>query len=244
VSTFDLHFGPNTFEAALERREQAEAQSSSSPSESLARQLGQLTDTELVDILRDNSSSEYIAELFARYRPLILSICVKSLRDHFEAEDVCQDVILEIWSKARQFDEKRGTVKVWIVQLAYSKSLHRRRSLAVRRFDWGNNGNGNSNGHENGNGNGSHLEGLQLSYVPEHVERLTTEKQVIKMINAFSSLPPKQQKALQLIYFEGLSIREVAEQTNESVENTRHYYYRGLKKLKEMLGSSTVGKAR
>ena len=225
MSTFDLHFGPTTLDSALECRERAQTQSSSSPSESLARRLGELTDTELVYRLRDNSSPESIAELFSRYRPLILSICIKILRDQFEAEDVCQDVVLEIWSKAKQFDEKRGTVNVWIVQLAYSKSLHRRRSLAARRFDCGNNGNGNGNE----NGNGYHLENLELSYVPEHVERLTTEKQVAKMVDAFSSLPPKQRQALQLIYFQGLSIQEVAEQTTESVENTRHDYNRGLR---------------
>ena len=235
MSTFDLHFGPNPFEAALDSGERTEKQLSSPRSESLSSQFDDLTDTELVHRLRDKSSPDCIGVLFTRYRSVILSICIKILRDRFEAEDICQDVILEIWSKADQFDQKRGTVKVWIVQLAYSKSLHRRRYLATRHFNsYGHNGNGNGNGHN------PDIESSQLCYQPEHVERLTMEKQVLNMVNAFSSLCPKQQKALQLIYFEGLSIREVAEETNESVENTRNYYYRGLKKLKEILASSPV----
>ncbi len=236
MSTFDLHFGRNAFEATLGSNERRESQSSSAPSESFSSQLDELSDSELVYRLRENSSSECLAVLFARYRPLILSICVNILRDPSEAEDVCQDVILAIWSKADQFDATRGTVKVWIIQLAYSKSLHRRRHLAIRHF----------NGHaKNGNGNGNGRgESIELSYVRDDVERLTLEKRVVEMTNAFASLPPKQKKALQLVYFEGLSIREVAEQTNESVENTRHHYYRGLKKLKEMLASSPAEKAR
>src|SRR5205814_29417 len=206
------------------------------PSESVSEHLNQLTDTELVERLRSGSSHESIAVLFSRYRPLILSICAKILRDPFEAEDVCQDVILAIWSKADEFDDARGTVKVWIIQLAYSKSLHRQRHL-IARHGYGKNGNGN------GNGNG-HLAPLEQSYLPDTDERLTYEKRLSQMINAFGTLAPKQKKALELIYFDGLSIQEVAEQTNESVENTRHYYYRGLKKLKEMLASAPVGRVR
>ena len=233
---FEMNFGSSTLHKAGTDAELPEGEPSSSASESFSLNINGLTDAELVQRLRDTSSPESIAVLFTRYRPLILSICLKILQDPFEAEDVCQDVILAIWGKADQFDEKRGTVKVWIVQLAYSKSLHRRRHLAIRHF----------NGHaKNGNGDGrGHVENLELSYVPELVERLTVERQLSEMTNAFASLPPKQQKALRLICFEGLSIREVAEQTSESVENTRHYYYRGLKKLKEILTQSSVEKVR
>ena len=239
MSSFELHFGPTIFERTLGNSGRSDNQSSSASPQALYSQLEELSDTELVHKLLDNSSRECIAVLFERYRPLILSICFKILRDGYEAEDVCQDVILDVWKKADQFDENRGTVKVWIVQLAYSKSLHRRRHLAARHYQGHFSGNGNGTG----NGNG-YIDSLELSYVPEHVERLTTEKQILQMKNAFASLNPKQQRALQLIYFEGLSIREVAEQTNESVENTRHYYYRGVKKLKELLSSSPNGKAR
>lgn len=236
MSSLELPFGPSIFERTLSSSERSDIQSSSLSSQPVSSPLEQLSDTELVHKLRDNSSPDCLAVLFARYRSLILSICVKILRDGYEAEDVSQDVILEIWSKADQFDENRGTVKVWIVQFAYSKSLHRRRHLAARHYQ---------SQDENGNGNGpGYVDNLELSYIPEHVERLTTEKQILQMKNAFASLNPKQQKALQLIYFEGLSIREVAEQTNESVENTRHHYYRGVKKLKELLSTSPNGKAR
>lgn len=234
MSTFELHFGPKIFEKAL-GCERTESEPSQEPLESSSGKLDELTDTELVYRIRDTSSPECMAVLFTRYRPVILSICVNILRDRFEAEDVCQDVILEIWSKANQFDEKRGTVKVWIVQLAYSKSLHRRRYLATRHF---------ADCSKNGNVDGSRNERSQSSYQPEHVERLAMEQQVLDMVTAFSSLPPKQQKTLQLIYFAGLSIREVAQQTNESVENTRNHYYRGLKKLKEILSGSSVERVR
>ena len=44
-----------------------------------------------------------------------------------------------------------------------------------------------------------------------------------------------QRRVLELAYFQGLSLKEIAEQTQESLGNVRHHYYRGLEKLRTFL---------
>lgn len=184
--------------------------------------LNKLPDAELVDHLKAGSS-DAIAILFARYRHLVFSICVKILRDVAEAEDVVQDIFLEIWKKADRFDAARGTVKVWIIQCAYSRSLDRRRALVPRQ----------TNGHGQ-NGDGKHWK-VEASYVPDVLEKLTTHRQIGRITEAFEALSPKQREALKLIYFHGLMIKEVVDRTGESADNVRNHHYRGLKKLREVL---------
>jgi RNA polymerase sigma-70 factor, ECF subfamily len=177
-----------------------------------------LPDEALIDLLKAGSR-EPIAILFARYRQLIYAISMKILRDAAEAEDVLQDIFLEVWEKAARFDSARGTVKVWLIQFAYSRSLNRRRDIALRRGT---------------NGAAPYRE-IEASYVPDTVEKLTVKKQLDNITEAFQSLSQRQKEALRLIYFEGLSIKEVADRMRETVENVRHHYYRGLKRLREVL---------
>ena len=72
--------------------------------------------------------------LFDRYHRLVLHVALKILRDVGEAEDVMQNVFMEIYKVAAQFDPVRGTTKMWILRYAYHRSMNRRKQLQVRHF--------------------------------------------------------------------------------------------------------------
>src|SRR5438309_1706625 len=72
-----------------------------------------LSDSELVEHLK-NGSRQTLGILFLRYRRLVLTVSLRILRNNGEAEDVVQDVFLEICNKAAVFDPDRGSVKMWI----------------------------------------------------------------------------------------------------------------------------------
>jgi len=60
------------------------------------------------------------------------------------------------------------------------------------------------------------------------------------------SLTEKQKRTLELAYYEGLVVAEIAERMGETTERVRSYYYRGLRKLRDALhttGQDEVGKA-
>src|SRR5882724_4642432 len=72
--------------------------------------------------------------LFQRYCRPVFSVSFRILRDRSEAEDLLQEVFLAIYLQREKFDPSRGSVKTWILQFAYFKSLLRRRYLKIRNF--------------------------------------------------------------------------------------------------------------
>src|SRR6202166_3625258 len=78
-------------------------------------------------------NGDAFAVVFKRYHRLVHTVALRILRDAAEAEDVTQTVFLEIFRNAAQFDSTRGTLKVWLLQYAYSRSMNHRNYLLVRQ---------------------------------------------------------------------------------------------------------------
>jgi RNA polymerase sigma-70 factor (ECF subfamily) len=159
-----------------------------------------------------------LAVLFDRYHRLVFHVALKILRDGGEAEDVMQNVFMEIYKAAGQFDPARGTTKVWILQYAYHRSMNRRQQLIARKF----------------------YDSTDVSDVSDSLAKPTygalppqESRQLVKQ--SLEALNSMQRRVLELAYFEGLSLKEIAEQTGESLGNVRHHYYRGLAKLRVLL---------
>jgi RNA polymerase sigma-70 factor (ECF subfamily) len=187
--------------------------SDSPTSESFAvwASLNSLSDEDLlVRLIAGDSDS--LAVLFDRYHRLIYSVAFRIVRDAGDAEDVVQTVFLNIFQAAATFDPLKGTLKVWILQYAYHRSLNRKRTLSsqgVYRWD--------------------ELDGTNdRSFTPE-IETSLYCKQILLQ------LKPIQRGVLQLTYFEGMTAQEIAMLQKRSVTNVRHDLYRGLAKLRSSL---------
>src|SRR5258708_28711694 len=81
-----------------------------------------------------NGFEECFALLFHRYFRQVFVLAFKILRERSEAEDLLQEVFLAIFLQRERFDAAKGSVKTWILQFAYFRSLLRRRYLRVRNF--------------------------------------------------------------------------------------------------------------
>lgn len=176
----------------------------------------ELTDEEALTRVRERDK-DALALLFDRHSRLLFTIAYRVLGDHGEAEELVQDVFLHLFERATQFDPAKGAAKPWIVQIAYHRALDRRTYLVRRRF-W----------------SGTNLElvadtlagGQDLDR--ELASRLSRER----LERAFEDLPEKQRIALQHYFFEGMELREISEKMGDSLANVRHYYYRGLERLR------------
>jgi RNA polymerase sigma-70 factor (ECF subfamily) len=178
-------------------------------------ELKRLSDDQLMVQLRDGVSDALVV-VFERYQRLAFSIAYKILRDRGEAEDVTQNVFLEIYRSVAQFDPAKGTLKVWLLQFAYHRALNRKQYLNRRNFY----------SHESA----EEVDSLPRreyatsgKYAPAELQRLLEQ--------GLASLGEPQKRVIELASYDGLSMKEIADKTGNSISNVRHHYYRGLQKL-------------
>ncbi|HLA11526.1 MAG TPA: sigma-70 family RNA polymerase sigma factor [Pyrinomonadaceae bacterium] len=173
--------------------------------------------------LLQEENHDALALLFDRHHRLVLHVASKILRDTGEAEDLMQEVFFEIFQKACSFDPKKGSAKTWILQYAYHRSLDRRHYLRVRQFY-----------------NQTEISDLNISepyYSLYSWNGLSFQEWARILKQGIVTLNEKQRRTIELGYFQGLELREIATAMDESLPNVRNYYYRGIKKLRDFMRS-------
>jgi RNA polymerase sigma-70 factor, ECF subfamily len=181
-------------------------------------QLRSLPDEQLIASLRAGQG-DALAILFDRYQKLVLSIALKIVRDPGEAEDVTQTVFLDIYRAVAQFDPRKGTTKIWLMQYAYHRAINRRQHLQGREFY-----------------NSKELEEREIPLAETHATFGLSSSETKALIGqALAALSVAQKSVIQLACYEGLSMQEIADRTGESFVNVRHHYYRGLQKLRSFI---------
>ena len=163
-----------------------------------------------------------LAVIFDRYHKLVVRVALQILRDPAEAEDVMQSVFIAILESASKFSAEKGTVRVWVLQHAYHQALNRRRYLSLRgAYD-------------------ASAADPEFHKMFEWSRSLSAPECRHLVQQALSQLSGKQRETVELVFFDGLTMQEIAERTGQSYANTRHHYYRGLEKLRVILGYSTT----
>jgi|ERR1700730_4355934 len=166
-------------------------------------------------------NDDAFAVIVDRYQRLIYSVAYKLVKDEGEAEDVVQIVFLDVFRKKGLFDSSKGTLKMWLLQYAYTRSINRRYHLQHQHFY-------------------SKLnveEIMPLAFSTERAaDRWLTATEAARYLGqALALLKPKQRMAIELISIEGMTFQEAAEKSGESLPATRHNYYRGMLKLRDIL---------
>jgi RNA polymerase sigma-70 factor, ECF subfamily len=167
-----------------------------SPSEAL---LGRLT----------SGDSRALGEVYDRYAGLVNGLALRILRDRTEAEDVVQEVFVQIWRQAGRFDPARGSPEAWICTMARTRALDRLRRRASRREE-------------------------PSDSAPGVTEPPRTE-QALAVRKALDSLSPDQRKALELAYYEGLTQTEIAARLDEPLGTIKTRIRTAMIRLRDVL---------
>jgi RNA polymerase sigma-70 factor, ECF subfamily len=175
------------------------------------------SDEDLMARLRDKDVNAFDL-LFLRHARLVLGIGRRILRDYAAAEEVVQDSFFYLFKKARQFDPERGTAKAWIVQIATHRALDRKSYLDRRGFSLG-----------------TEASSLDDTLVGKtDLDREVGARLIrVQLEKAFDELPEIQRRTLELFFFEGWDLREISEKMKLPMGNVRHYFYRGLARLRK-----------
>ena len=165
---------------------------------------------------RDVSAFE---ELYDRHSRLVYALVLRILQQATTAEEIVQDVFLQLWRNASQYDRSRGPFAPWLLTLARNRALDRLRlkSERQRRRE-------------------EQAEELpSVVAIPDFEGALDEKRRAVRVREVMSSLNPQQKRAIELAYFEGLTHTEIANALNEPLGTVKSWIRNGLLRLKEGL---------
>ncbi len=153
--------------------------------------------------------------LFARHRVALYRFVLRMVGDATLAEDILSDVFLDVWRQASRF-EARSTVSTWLLAIARFKAfsaLRRRREVELD------------------------CEAVSAIADPADDPEVVMQKKSTGELlrRSLASLPPEQGAVIDLVYYHGKTVAEVADivGANEATVKTRMFYAR--RKLAEMV---------
>jgi RNA polymerase sigma-70 factor (ECF subfamily) len=201
----------------------------SEPSTNAVTQIAEISDETLLEQV-GQGTREALALLFRRHVRTVRNVAYRILRNEAEADDLVQDVFIFIFRKAVLFKASRGTARSWIVQVTYHRAFDRRRQLNTRHFY-----------------TSRELDDAALNVADRRSEVLFSEWSLEAVWGRESAarlrqlLSPSQLRTIELHFFEGYTLEEIAGRLGQTLGNIRNHYYRGLEKLRK---SAVAGKSR
>jgi len=154
-----------------------------------------------------------VSALFDRYGTLVYSVALRVLKDASEAEDVMQEIFVQVWKNPRAFVSGKGSMAGWLAVVTRNRSIDviRRRRPA---------------------------EPVELFALPAatNLARETERDSLLgKIRGVMSALPEEQRKPLELAFFDGLSHSEIAEKTGDPLGTVKTRIRMGLTTIRKAL---------
>ncbi len=163
--------------------------------------------------------AEALSELYRRHCRLVFNVARRILHGDGEAEDVAQQVFLDVFRSIHLFRPDKGSFKTWLIMFAYQRTLNHRRALNAAGFFVSD----------------PLDESLSASAIPSQRGTLKAEEARILIRQILESLPERERRTIELVYFNGMTAVEISKRTGETVRVVRHNLYRGLEKLRRFI---------
>jgi RNA polymerase sigma-70 factor (ECF subfamily) len=183
----------------------------------------QPTDAALMERLLQRDSGALEA-LYDRYGRPVYSLVLRIAQQPASAEEIVQDVFLQLWRSADRFQISRGPLEPWLFTMARNRALdflRLKREKQRRRED----------------SDSDILPSAVVRPDPEgDIDRSRRAEQIRSLL---TSLPDAQRRAIELPFFEGMSHSEIAAAMGEALGTVKSWIRGGLLRLRELLGETT-----
>jgi RNA polymerase sigma-70 factor (ECF subfamily) len=165
-----------------------------------------------------SGDADALSQLYDRYNGIVKALILRIIHNDTEADDLLQEVFMEIWNQAKNFSAEKGKPLGWMVTLTRRRSIDAlRKKQAYARAE----------------------ERLQAEPEQQPLAWVqnTTENEIeagdtrVLMAKVINSLPAAQQQVIELAFFQGMSQREIASNTNIPLGTVKTRLELGLKKI-------------
>jgi len=148
----------------------------------------------------------------------VYGLARRVIRDPSRAEEVSQEVFIQVWKSATRFDPDRGSAKSWVLTLAHRRAVDavRHDQAATNRenkYDWSN--------------------GPDFDEVEEQVTISLEHEQVRRCMDGLTDL---QREAVKLAYYQGYTYAEVAESLGANTATVKTRMRDGIVRLRDCMG--------
>ncbi|NRA93725.1 MAG: RNA polymerase sigma factor [Psychroserpens sp.] len=150
-----------------------------------------------------------LSALYDKYSGALYGVILRMCKDEQVAENLLQDTFLTIWDKSKDYDFEKGRFYTWAYRIAKNKTLNflRKPNKLIQTDD--------------------------LSVYSDRTQEVRDEIDHLQLKGALQNLEEHQQKAIELVYFNGLTHREAHEEMNVPLGTFKSYIKQALKRLQE-----------
>jgi RNA polymerase sigma-70 factor, ECF subfamily len=167
-----------------------------------------------------NQDREAFGQFYERFSTLVFTLAMRMLKTRSDAEDLLQEVFVQVWRQAQGYSTERGSPEAWIINIARSRAIDKIRS--IRRME----------------------KSFVLTDDParaesgKNVESSAAESETRLTMNAaLANLPETQRRVLELAYFDGLTQTEIAKRLAEPLGTVKTRMRSGIQRLREIVSS-------
>ena len=168
------------------------------------------TDSALISALC-SGDEKAIAELYDRYSSVVYSVALRVLGDPGAAEDILQDIFMQLWRNPGLFDASRGKLAPWLAVTTRNRAID---ALRKRRPE-------------------SDIADIVISVEPDLAGDAERSIAMTKVREVLTAMPTVQRSALEMAYFEGLSHSEISAKTGEPLGTIKTRIRAGLLALRK-----------
>ena len=164
-----------------------------------------------------------LGELYDRYAPLVQAIALKVVKDVAEADDLAQEVFVQIWNKASLFAVDKGSPYTWIVTITRRKAIDRLRSKELI-----------NRGAELGD-RAKFLTIEDTAYLANPLHAAINSEYDALMRNGLAQLSLEQRSIIEMSYYEGFTQQQISRQLQVPLGTVKTRMRQGLLALRDIL---------
>ncbi len=174
----------------------------------------ELDDASLLALV-ERGDEPAMASLFDRYSKVVYSVALRVLRDPASAEDVLQEIFMQIWRSPDSFVATRGSLGGWLAVVSRNRSID-----ALRRKRPTDN-----------------VDEMALASPYNLADEAERNAMIGKAREVIVTLPAEQRKTLEMAFFDGLTHSEIAEMTGDPLGTVKTRIRSALQSLRKAFQS-------